>query len=126
MTQTEIHNELLLLSTEFKNEAIDLQDSEIVERTALKTIADYIKSQELHNGIVLEVELPSNISKLSSDQLRYLIDTVSLQNADVFELNWTFNSNLWPDTFETKEDFKETIQNMLQDKDSFYDLEDDF
>lgn len=126
MTQTEIHNELLLLSTEFKNEAIDLQDSEIVERTALKTIADYIKRQELHNGIVLEVELPSNISKLSSDQLRYLIDTVSLQNADVFELNWTFNSNLWPDTFETKEDFKETIQNMLQDKDSFYDLEDDF
>lgn len=126
MTQTEIHNELLLLSTEFKNEAIDLQDSEIVERTALKTIADYIKRQELHNGIVLEVELPSNISKLSSDQLRYLIDTVSLQNADVFELNWTFNSNFWPDTFETKEDFKETIQNMLQDKDSFYDLEDDF
>jgi len=126
MTHTEIHNELLRLSTEFNNEAIDLQDSEIVERTALKTIADYITIQELHNGIVLEIELPSNISKLSSDQLRYLIDTISLQNADVFELNWTLNSNFWPDTFETKEDFKETIQNMLQDKDSFYDLEVDF
>jgi|688.fasta_scaffold147770_3 hypothetical protein len=126
MTHTEIHNELLLLSTEFNNEAIDLQDSEIIERTALKTIGDHIISQELHNGIVLEIELPSNISKLSSDQLRYLIDTVSLHNSDVFELNWTFDSNFWPDTFETKEEFKESIQNMLQNKDTFYDLEDDF
>ena len=34
--------------------------------------------------------------------------------------------NFWPDTFETKEEFKESIQNMLQNKDTFYDLEDDF
>ena len=63
---------------------------------------------------------------MSSDQLRYLVDSVSLSHPLVFELNWTFEFNFWPEAFESEEAYREMIQEMIENKELFYDLEDEF
>jgi hypothetical protein len=42
------------------------------------------------------------------------------------DLNWTVKSAFWNDEFESKEDYLEMLKEMIQNKGSFYDLEDEF
>jgi hypothetical protein len=126
MTEVELKNQLLLLADAHKAEEVDLQDAEIIERSALKLITEFIVSNDLLQGVNLGIEIPSDFTQLSTDKLSYMVDSISLTNDIVLDLNWTVKSAFWNDEFESKEDYLEMLKEMIQNKGSFYDLEDEF
>ena len=126
MTEVELKNQLLLLADAHKAEEVDLQDAEIIERSALKLITVFIVSNDLLQGVNLGIEIPSDFTQLSTDKLSYMVDSISLTNDIVLDLNWTVKSAFWNDEFESKEDYLEMLKEMIQNKGSFYDLEDEF
>jgi hypothetical protein len=126
MTEVELKNQLLLLADAHKAEEVDLQDAEIIERSALKLITEFIVSNDLLQGVNLGIEIPSDFTQLSTDKLSFIVDSISLTNDIVLDLNWTVKSAFWNDEFESKEDYLEMLKEMIQNKGSFYDLEDEF
>jgi len=118
MTHTETQNKLVELAIAYKKDQIDLEDAEILERSALKMIATYIIDHNLS-----EAE-PLNFSEATSDKLRYIIDSSSVTNDTILDLNWAFKSAFWPDEVDSKECYLELIKEMLENKATFYDLED--
>ena len=126
MTHIEIKSYLHELSQEFKKEETELQDAEILERNALKAIVRFIQEHRLDQGITIIEGSNRDVDRMSSDQLRYLVDSVSLSHSLVFELNWTFEFNFWPEAFDSEEAYREMIQEMIENKEVFYDLEDEF
>lgn len=126
MTEVELKNQLLLLADAHKAEEVDLQDAEIIERSALKLITEFIVSNDLLQGVNLGIEIPSDFTQLSTDKLSYMVDSISLTNDIVLDLNWTVKLAFWNDEFESKEDYLEMLKEMIQNKGSFYDLEDEF
>jgi hypothetical protein len=126
MTEVELKNQLLLLADAHKAEEVDLQDAEIIERSALKLITEFIVSNDLLQGVNLGIEIPSDFTQLSTDKLSFMVDSISLTNDIVLDLNWTVKSAFWNDEFESKEDYLEMLKEMIQNKGSFYDLEDEF
>ena len=126
MTYTEIQKQLLELAKEFKNDEVDLEDAEILERSALKMIADFIISNQLHQGVYTEEILPEQPSQWSSDRLSYFIDFISLKDDTILDLNWMYKSTFWSEEFESKEHYIVLLKEMIQNKELFYDLEEDF
>lgn len=126
MKDIEIRVHLQELSKEHKKEETELEDAEIIERDALKAIARFIREHQLDQEITKIEGLISDVGTMSSDQLRYLVDSVSLSHEIVFDLNWTFESSFWPDAFESKEAYRVIIREMIENKDEFYNLEDEF
>jgi hypothetical protein len=126
MTEVELKNQLLLLADAHKAEEVDLQDAEIIERSALKLITEFIVSNDLLQGVNLGIEIPSDFTQLSTDKLSFMVDSISLTNDIVLDLNWTVKLAFWNDEFESKEDYLEMLKEMIQNKGSFYDLEDEF
>ena len=126
MTYTEIQKQLLELAKEFKNDEVDLEDAEILERSALKMIVDFIISNQLHQGVYTEDILPEQPSQWSSDRLSYFIDFISLKDDTIFDLNWMYKSTFWSEEFESKEHYIVLLREMIENKEIFYDLEEDF
>lgn len=120
MSNTEIKNKILELSISFKDANTDLEDAEIIEYSVLKMIAEYILSNNLNEGNY------SNSSEWTSDKLRYLVDSTSVKNGTILDLNWAFKNSFWTDEFESKADYLEMLNEMLQNRDVFYNLEEDF
>jgi hypothetical protein len=126
MTYTEIQKQLLELAKEFKNDEVDLEDAEILERSALKKIAEFIFSNQLHQGVYTEDILPEQPSQWSSDRLSYFIDFISLKDDTILDLNWMYKSTFWSEEFESKEYYIVLLKEMIENKELFYDLEEDF
>ncbi len=126
MTHTEIKNQLFELSLSFKNDTTDLQDAEILERSALRLIAEYIQSNNYHIDGNPGIELPENIGELITDKMRYIVDCVSIYQDSVLDLNWTFKNSFWETENESKEEYHTLLKEMTQNKDLFYNLDDDF
>jgi hypothetical protein len=126
MTYTEIQKQLLELAKEFKNDEVDLEDAEILERSALKMIAEFIFSNQLHQGVYTEDILPEQPSQWSSDRLSYFIDFISLKDDTILDLNWMYKSTFWSEEFESKEHYIVLLKEMIENKELFYDLEEDF
>jgi hypothetical protein len=126
MTYKEIQKQLLELAKEFKNDEVDLEDAEILERSALKMIAEFIFSNQLHQGVYTEDILPEQPSQWSSDRLSYFIDFISLKDDKILDLNWMYKSTFWSEEFESKDHYIVLLKEMIQNKELFYDLEEDF
>ena len=126
MTYTEIQKQLLELAKEFKNDEVDLEDAEILERSTLKMIVDFIISNQLHQGVYTEDILPEQPSQWSSDRLSYFIDFISLKDDTILDLNWMYKSTFWSEEFESKEHYIVLLKEMIENKELFYDLEEDF
>ena len=120
MSNTEIENKILELSISFKDVNTDLEDAEIIEYSVLKMIAEYILSNNLNECN------HSNSSEWTSNKLRYFVDSTSVKNDTIIDLNWTFKNSFWTDEFESKADYLEMLNEMLQNRDVFYNLEEDF
>ncbi|MDP2188525.1 MAG: hypothetical protein Q8J69_07570 [Sphingobacteriaceae bacterium] len=100
-------------------------EAEIHEKQALELIAEYILQHQLHANLSWPFELPANLEDYTNDQVRYLIDSVSLTNEEVLELNWQYVHAFWPEEHESKEHFKKLLTEMIEMKDMFYNLEEE-
>ena len=120
LSNKELANKILELSSSFKDENIESQDSEIIEYSVLKMITEHIL------GHSLDESLHPFANNWTSDKLRYLVDSASLEDDAILDLNWTFSKSFWVDEFESKENYREMLNDMIQNKELYYNLEDDF
>ena len=126
MKQQEFKNQIIELAKAYQNDEVELKDAEIIERSALKLIAEFIFSNDLLRGMNWDFEIPSDPSESSSEKLRYIIDRVSLTDDSVFDLNWTIKNSFWDDYTDSKACYLDLLKEMVNNKDAFYSLDDDF
>lgn len=102
----------------------DFDEADYLEWKAEQLIVAYCVSKGwLVNGFPTEMEqLPEE--ELEEDYFcreRYqlYLDTLTAQHEEVAELTWCYVSSFWPDQFDNKEEYLETIRAQLE-SDGFY------
>ncbi|NDA64513.1 MAG: hypothetical protein EBX50_21160 [Chitinophagia bacterium] len=97
-----------------ENDLSDFGNAEILESEAFHLIVDYSESQGyLINGFPTEIR-----NRYENDEIS---DTLTLQKDDVAELMWHYANSFWPDQFESKEDYIDSIKIQIESG-VFYDV----
>jgi hypothetical protein len=115
-----------------ENDLSDFGNAEIFESEAFHLIVDYSESQGyLINGFPTEIRNRYENDEISDEEYdedyfcleRYelYLDTLTLQKDDVAELMWHYANSFWPDQFESKEDYIESIKIQIESG-VFYDV----
>jgi hypothetical protein len=115
-----------------ENDLSDFGNSEVLESEAFHLIVDYSESQGyLINGFPTEIRNRYENDEISDEEYdedyfcleRYelYLDTLTLQRDDVAELMWHYANSFWPDQFESKEDYIESIKIQIESG-VFYDV----
>ena len=115
-----------------ENDLSDFGNAEILESEAFHLIVDFSESQGyLINGFPTEIRNRYENDELSDEEYdedyfcleRYelYLDTLTLQKDDVAELMWHYANSFWPDQFESKEDYIESIKIQIESG-VFYDV----
>ena len=115
-----------------ENDLSDFGNAEILESEAFHLIVDYSESQGyLINGFPTEIRNRYENDEISDEEYdedyfcleRYelYLDTLTLQKDDVAELMWHYANSFWPDQFESKEDYIESIKIQIESG-VFYDV----
>jgi hypothetical protein len=115
-----------------ENDLSDFGNAEILESEAFHLIVDYSESQGyLINGFPTEIRNRYENDEISDEEYdedyfcleRYelYLDTLTLQKDDVAELMWHYSNSFWPDQFESKEDYIESIKIQIESG-VFYDV----
>ena len=115
-----------------ENDLSDFGNAEILESEAFHLIVDYSESQGyLINGFPTEIRNRYENDEISDEEYdedyfcleRYelYLDTLTLQKDDVEELMWHYANSFWPDQFESKEDYIESIKIQIESG-VFYDV----
>lgn len=119
---------ILELAQRHHADATDDSHAEVLEFEALNTIAKYIFEKQLIQVEDLPFEQPDEEydDYYSYDQLRYIVDTTSLKQEDVLELNWQYTHAFWPEVLESKEDLEGQVKAFMKNIKVNYDLENYF
>jgi hypothetical protein len=115
-----------------ENDLSDFGNAEILESEAFHLIVDYSESKGyLINGFPTEIRNRYENDEISDEEYdedyfcleRYelYLDTLTLQKDDVAELMWHYANSFWPDQFESKEDYIESIKIQIESG-VFYDV----
>ena len=115
-----------------ENDLSDFGNAEILESEAFHLIVDYSESQGyLINGFPTEIRNRYENDEISDEEYdedyfcleRYelYLDTLTLQKDDVAELMWHYANSFWPDQFESKEDYIDSIKIQIESG-VFYDV----
>lgn len=115
-----------------ENVLSEFGNAEILESEAFHLIVDYSESQGyLINGFPTEIRNRYENDEISDEEYdedyfcleRYelYLDTLTLQKDDVAELMWHYANSFWPDQFESKEDYIESIKIQIESG-VFYDV----
>ena len=131
MTKEEIIERITSLSTKFheinEQSIEEFNDAEWLEKLVEDLIADYcVQNNYLVNGFPTEKKcLP--IEELDEDYFcreRYqlYLDFLVIDKIDVADLMWHFINSFWPNQFESKSNYIETIKEQIESG-VFYDLE---
>ena len=136
MTITEIKQKITELAQKHaaseENTLDDFKDEEFLEDDARHLIIKYCENQNyLINGFPTEMKRRYDNDEISDDEYdedyfcseRYdlYLDTLTLEKSDVAELTWHYTSSFWPDQFDSKEDYLESIKDMVEGG-GFYDV----
>jgi len=126
-----IKNQITLLSInyhEINEQSIDgFKDAEMLEKKVEDLLTDYcVQHNYLVNGFPTEKKC-SPLEELDEDYFcreRYqlYLDHLVTQNTDVADLMWHYVNSFWPNQFESKSIYIETIKEQI-DSGVFYDLE---
>lgn len=115
-----------------ENDLSDFGNAEILESEAFHLIVDYSESQGyLINGFPTEIRNRYENDEISDEEydedyfclerFELYLDTLTLQKDDVAELMWHYANSFWPDQFESKEDYIESIKIQIESG-VFYDV----
>ena len=106
----------------------DMEESSLLEYEAFSCISDYCEQQ----GLLVE-GFPHEKRKLAAEdedfdeeyfcQERFMlyVDTLSLENETIANLNWHYVNSFWPSEFSDKADFLESIKGRIESE-VFYDV----
>ena len=114
-----------------KHHAIDevgldeIKDAEQIECEAEQVIIDYCARQNyLINGFPTEkLALADDLEDdyFSRERFQLYLDSLVVEKDDVADLMWNYTSNFWPDYFDSKEEYIETIHHQIKSC-VFYDV----
>lgn len=114
-----------------KHHAIDevgldeIKDAEQIECEAEQVIIDYCARQNyLINGFPTEkLALADDLEDdyFSRERFQLYLDSLVVEKDDVADLMWNYTSNFWPDYFDSKEEYIETIHHQIKSG-VFYDV----
>lgn len=136
MTITEIKQRITVLAQ--KHAAIDeitlgdFKYAELLESDAKHLIVQYCENQDyLVNGFPTEMRRRYENDEISDDEYdedyfceeRYdlYLNTLTLEKPDVADLTWHYVSSFWPDQFDSKEEYLESMKDMIEGG-GFYDV----
>lgn len=126
-----IKNKITLLSNnyhEINEKSIDeFKDTELIEKQVEDLIIDYcVEKKYLVNGFPTEKKNSQN-EELDDDYFcreRYqlYLDQLVIRFVDVADLMWHFVKSFWPNQFESKTCYVETLKQQIESG-VFYDLD---
>lgn len=130
MTLNEIKENIKLLAE--KHQSIDendldaFEDAELIELKAEKLIIAYCEQNNyLINGFPTEkkkIEEELEEDYFCRERYELYLDTLLIEKEDVAELMWCYTSSFWPDYFDTKEEYVQTIKEQVATG-VFYDVD---
>jgi hypothetical protein len=104
----------------------DIKSAEILESEAQELIIDYcVNKNYLINGFpTLKKELAEEYDEdyFSIERYQLYLDKLTLEKDDIAELTWCYISSFWPDWFDSKDEFIESIIYQINSG-NFYDVD---
>lgn len=130
MTLNEIKENLKLLAEKHhsiaENDLDAFEDAELIELKAEKLIIAYCEQNNyLINGFPTEkkeIEEELEEDYFCRERYQLYLDTLLIEKEDVAELMWCYTSSFWPDYFDTKEEYVQTIKEQVATG-VFYDVD---
>lgn len=96
----------------------DLKEAEHIEYEAEQVIIDYCARRNyLINGFPTEkLAIADDLEDdyFSRERYQLYLDSLVTEKEDVAELMWSYTSSLWPDYFDSKEEYIETIHHKIK------------
>jgi hypothetical protein len=130
MNTEDIKNKIQTLANKHKAIVEDdldgFEDAELLELEAEKLIVSYCEqNQYLINGFPTEkkkIEDELDEDYFCRERYQLYLDTLAITNEDVADLLWCYTSNFWPDTFNSREEYIQTIKEQIESG-VFYDVD---
>ena len=130
MTLNEIKENLKLLAEKHhsiaENDLDAFEDAELIELKAEKLIIAYCEQNNyLINGFPTEkkkIEEELEEDYFCRERYQLYLDNLLIEKEDVAELMWCYTSKFWPDYFDTKEEYVQTIKEQVATG-VFYDVD---
>lgn len=120
--------ELAIKHNTVGNDLENLEESSWLEEEALMFIADYAEKLGISvNGfpqekrILAKEEEDFDEDYFCLERFQLYVDTLSLQNENIANLNWHYVNSFWPGEFNDKADLLESIKAWI-DSGVFYDV----
>lgn len=112
------------------NSLDDERDDEYIEAEAFAMVTAYCENKGYEvNGFPgqkkKEAETDPDLDEdyFCLDRYRYYVDILTLEKDDVAELNWHYYSSFWPEQFENKDDFMDSVGGWVKSGENFYGVE---
>lgn len=118
--------ELALQHHKIDEDSLDeLKDAEQIEYEAEQLIIDYCVSQNyLINGFPTEkLAVVDDLEDdyFSRERYQFYLDRLIIEKEDIADLMWHYTSSFWPNYFESKKEYEETINHQIKSG-VFYDV----
>lgn len=118
--------ELALQHHKIDEDSLDeLKDAEQIEYEAEQLIIDYCVSQNyLINGFPTEkLAVVDDLEDdyFSRERYQFYLDRLIIEKEDIADLMWHYTSSFWPNYFESKKEYEETISHQIKSG-VFYDV----
>lgn len=128
-TITEKITELALKHKAAGNNIDDLEETSWLEKEALMFIAEFCEKSGMNvNGFPHDKRVLAKTDDYYDDdyfcleRFQLYVDTISLENSMVADLNWHYVNSFWPGEFEDKSDFLVSIKGRIESG-VFYDVQ---
>ena len=96
----------------------ELKEAEQIECEAEQVIIDYCARQNyLINGFPTEkLAIADDLEDdyFSRERYQLYLDCLLVEKEDVADLMWSYTSSFWPDYFDSKEEYIETIHHQIK------------
>lgn len=96
----------------------EIKDAEQIEYEAEQLIIDYCVSQNyLINGFPTEkLSIADDLDDdyFSRERYQIYLDSLTIEKDDIADLMWHYTSSFWPNYFDSKEEYIETINHQIK------------
>lgn len=129
MTKQEIKIKIEALAKQYHQadeEELGFEIIYLYEREALNNIVQYCECLGyLINGFPTQKKLiiseDEQVEYFTDERFQFYLDCLVIEKEDIADLMWNYISKFWPDYFESKEGYIETINFQLNSS-NFYDV----
>ena len=129
MTKEQIKNKIEVLAKQYHQadeEELGFEIIYLYEQEALNCIVQFCESKGFlingfptHKRLIIPEEEQGDY--FTDERFQFYLDCLVIEKEDIADLMWNYTSKFWPDYFESKEVYIETINFQLNSS-NFYDV----